>query len=90
MLGIWLIFYKAVVVFRYLTFLLLAAISIIIFAIIREENAHLTQLEVGGYVLLSILGLLLASSLIIRLILKRMDIFFLHDSLLCRECEWLV
>jgi len=69
------------VVFRYLTLLILAAISILLFTFIKEMNEELTPYETGGYVLLSILGLLLACSLIIRLVLKRMDIFFLRMTL---------
>jgi len=69
------------VVFRYLTLLILAAISILLFTFISEMNVKLTHYETVGYVLLGILGLLLACSLIIRLILKRMDIFFLRMTL---------
>jgi len=69
------------VIFRYLTLLVLAAISILLFVVIKEMGAKLTHYEIGGYVLLAILGLLLASSLIIRLVLKRMDIFFLRMTL---------
>ena len=69
------------VIFRYLTLLTLAAISILLFAFIKETNVKLTSYEIGGYVLLSVLGLLLACSLIIRLVLKRMDIFFLRMTL---------
>jgi len=69
------------VVFRYLTLLLLAAISILLFVVIKEMNAKLTPYEISGYVLLSILGLLLACSLTIRLVLKQMDIFFLRMTL---------
>ena len=69
------------VVFRYLTFLPLAAISILLFVIIQERNLNQTFYATGGYVLLSILGLLLACSLLIRLVLKRLDIFFLRVTL---------
>jgi CBS domain containing-hemolysin-like protein len=69
------------VVFRYLTLLLLSAIAILLFTIIREENTTLTLYQTAGYVLLSVLGLLLVSSLAIRLLLKRLDIFFLRMTL---------
>ncbi len=69
------------VIFRYLTLLILAAISILLFVFIKDIDEKLTQYEVGGYVLLSILALLLACSLIIRLVLKRVDIFFLRITL---------
>jgi magnesium and cobalt exporter, CNNM family len=69
------------VVFRYLTLLILAAISILLFTFIKEMNVKLTRYETGGYVLLSILGLLLVGSLVSRLALKRMDIFFLRMTL---------
>ncbi len=69
------------VVFRYLILLILAAISMLMFVFISEMNTKLTQYEVGGYVLLSVLALLLACSLIIRLALKRVDIFILHLTL---------
>ena len=68
------------VVFSYLILLILAAISILLFVFTREMNSKLTQYEAGGYVLLSILALLLACSLIIRLV-KRVDIFFLRITL---------
>ena len=69
------------VVFRYLTLLVLAAISILLFLVIKDTDGKLTNYEIGGYVLLSILGLLLACSLIIRLALKHLDIFFLRITL---------
>lgn len=69
------------VVFIYLILLILAAISILLFAFTSEIYPKSTQYEIGGYVLLSILALLLASSLIIRLVLKRVDIFFLRVTL---------
>ena len=69
------------VVFRYLTLLVLATISISLFVFIREIDTKLTPYETGGYVLLGILCLLLACSLIIRLALKRMDVFFLRITL---------
>ncbi len=69
------------VVFRYLALLLLAAISILLFAVIRERCVDLTLYESGACVLLSILGLLLACSIVIRLVLKQLDIFFLRMTL---------
>ena len=69
------------VVFRYLTLLILAAISILLFTFIKDINDKLSPYETGGYVLLAVLGLLLACSLVIRLVLKRMDIFFLRMTL---------
>ena len=69
------------VVFSYLILLILAAISIILFVFTTEMYPKLTHYEAGGYVLLSVLALLLACSLIIRLVLKRVDIFFLRVTL---------
>jgi len=68
-------------VFRYLTLLILAAISILLFVIIKETNTSFSDYKTGGYVLLSLLGLLIACSLIIRLVLKKMDVFFLRITL---------
>jgi len=69
------------VVFSFLILLILAAISILLFVFATEMYPELTQYEAGGYVLLGILALLLVCSLIIRLALKRVDIFFLRATL---------
>jgi magnesium and cobalt transporter len=69
------------VVFSYLILLILAAISIILFVFATEMYPKLTHYEAGGYVLLSVLALLLACSLIIRLVLKRVDIFLMQMTL---------
>ncbi|MDD5728078.1 MAG: hemolysin family protein [Victivallales bacterium] len=69
------------VVFRYLTLLLLAAVGILMFNLIRSGNSRLTFYESGACALLGILGLLLVCSLVIRLLLKRLDIFLLRTTL---------
>jgi CBS domain containing-hemolysin-like protein len=69
------------VVFRYLTLLLLATIAMLLFVVVREQNVNLAVCKVGMYALLGILALLLACSFITRLVLKRLDIFFLRITL---------
>ena len=69
------------VVFRYLSLLLLSAISIMMYVIIDDYKADWVFYKIGGYVLLAVLVLLLACSLIVRLVLKKLDIFFLRITL---------
>ncbi|MDD5698916.1 MAG: hemolysin family protein [Victivallaceae bacterium] len=69
------------VIFRYLTLLLLAAISILLLVIFRRWNGNGAAYQVGGWVLLGILGLLLACSLLVRLVQRRLDILLLRLTL---------
>jgi CBS domain containing-hemolysin-like protein len=68
-------------IFRYLLLLLLTAISILLFAFVKEEYPALSFHKNIGWVLLIVLALLLICSLLSRLLLKKMDIFFLRMTL---------
>ncbi|MDD5596626.1 MAG: hemolysin family protein [Victivallaceae bacterium] len=69
------------VIFRYLLLLLLSVLSIMLFSFVKQHNAALSFYEITGWVLLVVFALLLICSLVSRLMLKRMDIFFLRMTL---------
>jgi CBS domain containing-hemolysin-like protein len=68
-------------VFRYLSLILITAIGLLLFVVVKEEFPVLNFYEICGRVLLIILILLLVSSLMARLVLKHLDIFFMRITL---------